>query len=103
MSDEASPAGDARLTSILKGYVVGSDVADPASRAPELAIWTRLGALDAPYDAVALCRIFEHSNALRANVDAYATNIDGFGHRFEPVIDFDAEDAKDKVADCLRL
>ena len=103
MEADAIEGGAARLTSILKSYVIGGEVADPASRAPELAIWTRLGALDPPYDPVALCRIFEHSNALRSNVDAYATNIDGFGHRFEPVIDFDAEDAKTKVADCLRL
>jgi capsid portal protein len=35
---------------------------------------------------------------LRPNVDAYTTNIDGFGHRFEPVIDLDAEDADKLVA-----
>jgi PBSX family phage portal protein len=103
MSDDPIASGDTRLTSILKAYVVGSTVADPASRAPELAIWTRLGALEPPYDAVALCRIFEHSSALRPNVDAYATNIDGFGHRFEPVVELDAEDARAKVADCVRL
>jgi hypothetical protein len=45
----------------------------------------------------------EHSNSLRQNVDAYATNIDGFGHRFEPAIDFDADDADQRVADSIYL
>lgn len=30
---------------------------------------------------------------LRQNFDAYAVNIDGFGHRLEPAIDFEAENA----------
>ena len=46
-----------------------------------------------PYDPEAMCLLVEHSNSLRQNVDAYATNIDGFGFRFDPVIDFEAEDA----------
>jgi len=47
--------------------------------------------------------LFEHSNALRQNVDAYGTNIDGFGHRLEPAIDFDADDADRRVAECIYL
>jgi PBSX family phage portal protein len=45
----------------------------------------------------------EHSNSLRQNVDAYATNIDGFGHRFEPAIDLDADDAGQRVGDTIYL
>ncbi len=41
--------------------------------------------------------------SLRQNVDAYAVNIDGFGHRFEPVIDFDAEDLDERISDILAL
>lgn len=52
--------------------------------------FTNLGALDPVYDPEMLALIFEHSNSLRQNVDAYSTNIDGFGHRFDPV--FDLED-----------
>src|SRR5690606_33763706 len=45
----------------------------------------------------------EHSNSLRQNVDAYATNIDGFGHRFDPAIDFEADDADQRVANAIYL
>jgi hypothetical protein len=44
---------------------------------------------DICYDPEALCLLMEHANSLRQNVDAYATNIDGFGHRLEPAIDFE--------------
>ena len=79
---------------------------DPASRpgGEDLsAAFTAAGALEPPYDPEALCLLMEHSNSLRQNVDAYATNIDGFGHRLEPAIDFDAEDADRQVADCIYL
>lgn len=58
-------------------------------------------AIEPPYSFEALIRLFEHSAALRPNIDAYATNIDGFGHRFEPVIDFDASDADDRIAQAI--
>ncbi len=47
------------------------------------------GALAPPYDPMLLGTIYEHSVALRPNVEAYATNIDAFGHRFEPITDPD--------------
>jgi capsid portal protein len=50
-----------------------------------------------------LCCLFEHSNSLRPNVDAYATNIDGFGHRLDPAIDLEAENADERVAESLYL
>jgi PBSX family phage portal protein len=59
--------------------------------------FTQLGALCPPYDPLYLCHAFEHSNSLRSNVDAYATNIDGFGHRFEPILDFEADDIRERV------
>jgi len=96
-------AADERFGAIVKAYAIGPAVDDVGSRTVEPTAFSEAGALEPPYDPAALCRIFEHSNSLRPNVDAYATNIDGFGHRFEPVIDFDAEDAARKVADCLRV
>jgi PBSX family phage portal protein len=59
------------------------------------------GAIEPPYPPQTLVSLFEHSNSLRQNVDAYATNIDGFGHRFEPVIDFDDPDADERVAQSI--
>ncbi len=59
------------------------------------------GAIAPPYDPDRLAWLFEQSSALRQNVDAYATNIDGFGHRFEPVIDMDAADVDQRVAQTI--
>jgi PBSX family phage portal protein len=100
---EGAPSAQERLGAILKAFVVGAGVDDAASRSAEESAFTDAGALEPPYDPAVLCQVFEHSNSLRPNVDAYCTNIDGFGHRFEPVIDFDSEDAPRKVGDCLRV
>jgi hypothetical protein len=99
-------AADERLQTILKAHVVGATVQDPASRPAgedTAAAFTSAGALIPPYDPETLCLLVEHSNSLRQNVDAYATNIDGNGYRFDAVIDFDAEDARSKVADAITL
>ncbi|MAC26085.1 MAG: phage portal protein [Myxococcales bacterium] len=95
----------ARLQAILKAVVVGQDVSDPASReaGESTTLFSSAGALEPPYDPAALCLLVEHSNALRQNLDAYAVNIDGFGHRLEPAIDFEAEDADARVADAIFL
>ena len=42
------------------------------------------GALFPPYDPEVLSSLMEHSNSLRPNVDAYKTNVDGFGFRSSP-------------------
>jgi PBSX family phage portal protein len=90
---------------LLKAVVLGQHAAQQASTGGEsvTGLFGAAGALEPPYDPEALCLLFEHSNALRQNVDAYATNIDGFGFRLDPAIDFDAEDADRRVAECLYL
>ena len=106
MEVEVSRQADQRLQTILKAVVVGARTQDPESRpgGEDLAAaFVQAGALDPPYDPEALCLILEHSNSLRQNVDAYATNIDGFGNRLEPAIDLEAEDADQHVADCIAL
>jgi len=97
---------ETRLQAILKAVVVGAEERTPASlpggeESSEL--FTSVGALEPPYDPLALCMLMEHSNSLRQNVDAYAVNIDGFGHRLEPAIDFEDEDADERVAECIYL
>ena len=101
----ATDQAHARLQTILKAVVVGRDVLDQSSvEAGEAAgVFQSAGALEPPYDPETLCLLVEHSHALRQNLDAYAVNIDGFGHRFEPAIDFEAEDADRRVADALFL
>ncbi len=61
------------------------------------------GALDPPYDPRLLVVLYEHSNALRQNVDAYATNIDGFGHTFQAVIDLESDSTIDDVRTLIAL
>lgn len=58
-------------------------------------------AIEPPLDPAFLCWLFEISSAWRQCVDAYCTNIDGFGHRLEPIIDLGADDANRKIADAL--
>ena len=107
MSDEAAAhAVEERVQTILKAVVVSAKTQDPASRpgGEDLAVaFAASGAIEPPYDPEALCLLMEHSNSLRQNVDAYATNIDGFGHRLEPAIDFDADDADQRVADTIYI
>lgn len=54
-----------------------------------------------PFDLEALCLLYENSGALRRNIDAMVTNIDGFGHRFEPVLDFSSPDINNEIRDLL--
>lgn len=106
MDPVAARAVQDRHQAILKALVLG---ATPAERASSVggegvgALFGAAGALEPPYDPEALCLLFEHSNSLRQNVDAYATNIDGFGYRLEPAIDFDADDADRHVGECIYL
>jgi PBSX family phage portal protein len=104
--DSAAREAQESLGTILKALVVGSRIDDPASRGggdENANAFTNAGALEPPYDPEILCTVFEHSNSLRQNVDAYATNIDGFGYRLEPAFDLDSEDARQKVTDIMML
>ena len=95
MSEVTAAAAETRLQAILKAVVVGAEEHTPTSlpggeEASEL--FNNAWALEPPYDPLAVCLLMEHSSSLRQNVDAYAVNIDGFGHRLEPAIDFEDED-----------
>lgn len=59
--------------------------------------------IETPYDLGFLCKVYEHSNSLRQNVNAYMTNIDGFGHVFEPLIELREAGARDIVRDEIWL
>lgn len=56
-----------------------------------------------PLDYEALAKVVERSNALRQCVDAYATNIDGFGHRIEPRVDLEADDLDEQIAGMMQI
>lgn len=53
--------------------------------------------LEYPYCPGTLFQMFEDSGALRSNVDAMVTNIDGFGHIFRPSIDLESEDIDEVI------
>ncbi len=92
--------------SLVKAALLGGDVqdsnvmqgVDEAERTFSL-----MGAIEPPYNPTTLAALLEHSNSLRQNVDAYSTNIDAFGHHFEPVIDLAASEAEEKIADAIYL
>lgn len=92
---------------LVKAHLVGRDrvaesnVTPTADEAQSAFVGT--GAIEPPYDLDTLCALLENSNSLRQNIDAYVTNIDAFGHRFEPVIDLDASDADQRIANAIYI
>lgn len=99
VADEIRSQKELASTALVKAVLVGGDLGRSEQIQPEenRALFGKLGALDPPYDPEMLCILFEHSNSLRQNVDAYCTNIHAFGHRFEPVFDLDGDDADDEL------
>jgi len=69
----------------------------------EHSAFTRAGAISPPYHPQTLARVYEHSHALRPNVEAYATNIEGFPWRLEQTIDLDAKDADEQIKRSLQI
>ncbi len=106
-ADLVSEESDGRdmLMEIVKASVIERDGLDATSVKPsdEETLFGKKGALTAPFDVEVVCNLFDHSNSLRQNVDAYVTNIDSFGHRLEPVIDLDDDDADDMIRDAMFL
>ena len=59
--------------------------------------------LEPPYDPDKLLVLIEASSGLRPNIDAYVTNIDSYGYRFEPAINLNAPDAFERVKSAMVL
>ena len=101
---KAHVIGGSGRSSILE-QVVGkaeqTSVSDPAQDGYASAF--KVDVLPPPYEPDVLCKVFENSNSLRQNVDAYKTNIDGFGHVFEPVIELRESGARDMIRDAIYL
>src|SRR5262245_14594884 len=64
-------------------------------------VFAGMGVVAPPYEPETLAILYENSNSLRQNVDSYLTNIDAFGHRLEPIIDLDAADADQRIAQAI--
>lgn len=59
--------------------------------------------LPPPLPPRALARRYDESYSLRPNIDAYITNIEGFGHRLEPRIDLKSVDVDEKLTDAILM
>ncbi len=103
LASRAARAFDRANVPILKAHVLGAmpDSNARSSVDENERLFVEAGAIVPPYDPEALCLLLENSNSLRQNIDAYVTNIDAFGHRFEPVIDLDADDADQRIANAI--
>ena len=92
---------------LVKAHLIGRDRAAESNAMPwtdvdqREQVFAGMGAVTPPYDPETLAILFENSSSLRQNVDSYVTNIDAFGHRFEPVIDLDASDADQHIANAI--
>jgi len=92
---------------LIKAHIVGQDRVADSNAMPwtdvdqREQVFAGMGVVTPPYDPETLAILFENSSSLRQNVDAYVTNIDAFGHRFEPVIDLDASDADLRITNAL--
>lgn len=97
---------DGSRSPVAKAHFIGQDVQGSNARMAEERqrddrLFEQSGAIGTPYSPDTMVRLFEHSNSLRQNVDSYGVNIDGNGHRFEPVIDLDADMAHEAVRDAM--
>jgi PBSX family phage portal protein len=90
---------------LVKAQIVGRDRVATSnaleSEAEEGQSLAGAGIVPPPYDPETLAILYENSSSLRQNVDAYVTNVDAFGHRFEPVLDLDASDADQRIANAI--
>lgn len=96
----------AEAVPVVKATFVGEDGDSLESNivqtpVEEQELFKTAGAVRPPFDPAGLVDLYEMSGALRTNIDAYATNIDGFGHTFMPVFDLEDDDAPDKVREAL--
>ena len=97
----ASAADSAREV-VVKAHLIGrSDIQESNAlqtiEANE-AVFSKVGALPPPFDPDSLCMLLENASSLRPNIESYMANIDSHGHRFEPMLDFEAEDANERIA-----
>lgn len=97
---------DTTRSPVLKAIVIGNDgrtreLTNTIDEETVRRAFAEAGALTPPYNLSTLCEVFECSAALRPSVDAYATNIDGNGHHLEPLVDLDADDLLEQVANAI--
>lgn len=92
-------------SAVVKASVYGGDVeaTNVVPFAEDDRFYQQTGAVVPPYEPEALAVMFDRSSSLRPNVDALATNVEGFGHRLVSSIDLAAADADAKIRDSLLI
>lgn len=91
------------VAKLAPGELLPSSNAIEETSNTEVALrYSYAGALQEPYDFDVLEELAETSSLLRPAIDAYVVNIDGYGHRYEPVVDLSKPGADEKVADLIR-
>lgn len=93
-------------TAIVKASVFGGEPPTPTALAnpeDENELYQIGEVIVPPYEPAALCRMVERSASLRPNIDAYAVNIEAFGHRLKTRIDLEVDGSDDKIRDALLL
>lgn len=92
---------------IAKAYFAGEAGGSESQVRPEQdrrsSLFDKAGALIPLYDLLSLAALFENSSCLRSDVDAYITNIDSYGQRFEPTIDLTQAEADALIRSALRI
>lgn len=96
-----------RRVGIVKAHLVGRDRVKDSNVSGAVdeqeRNFTAAGAIEPPYPFDVLSGLLELSNALRQCVDAYVTNIEGFGHHFIPSFDLESPDIDEKIRAALYL
>jgi len=100
MSDEAF------RDMVAKVRVIGDDILAPTAQPEEeddrlRDLFAQKRVLAWPYDPNTLLRIWENSSALNQNVESYIVNIESTGWRLESALDFDSQDARERVRESL--
>lgn len=106
-ADEQEIGGVARSRPVVKAVIVGpggeveksNTVLEPRQQIETF--YAQSFALVPDWEPHELTRHWENSSVLRPNIDAFTTNVFGFGHRFEPQIDMDAPDIVDRITDAI--
>lgn len=94
-----------REVPVVKAHFIGRDGSEKATAVSEpnrsKDLFNGTGAIEPPIDPNELAALFDMSGSLRTNIDTYATNIDGYGHDFEPIVDLEDEDTREIIRQAL--
>jgi len=91
--DGQGPMPYGGMAPVAKG---AEDTVEATSLPPDetmYAAFVAAGALEPPIPPDFFIEILRQSNVLKQCLDVYATNVDGFGHHFDPILDLDSDDA----------